>query len=229
MPCNTCNLNKPIVNVKYSLCSSCNSVRLTGHTPEQRQAQSALKYQRKALDRFRSKVTEETKTLVRKIAVKSDRTRFHKNVVELKRTPVRQQTRKESGIKSQLSIVKRNIELEAVQNNEYYCKGCGCSHIGLDKSHILSVGQFKHLELVKENIQLLCRDCHKIWESSPIEQQLKLHCFIDNIIFIYFYDKTTYNKFITRIKEYKTFLLDEERKQVNAILEEIKEGIELAG
>lgn len=216
MHCNGCNKAKPIANKKYNLCSDCNSIRLTGSSLQERQQQSALKYQQKALQRFRSRVTEETDTVITR-------------TLEKKRKPVRQQTKKESGIKSQLSLVKKEIELEAVQNNEYYCQGCGSSHVGLDKSHILSVGQFKHLELVKANIQLLCRSCHMVHESGTIEQQINLHCFISNIIFIYFYDTTQYNKFITRLEEHKTFLFDHEKQVIDSILEKIKEGVELAG
>lgn len=217
MPCNNCNKEKPIANKKYNLCSDCNSIRLTGSSLQERQQQSALKYQQKALQRFRSKVTEETNSYVPNIAINWDK----------KRTPIRKQTSKDAKVKSALSELKKAIELEAVQNNEYYCAGCGKSHVGLDKSHLLSVGQFKYMELVKANIQLMCRTCHQIWEMGTIDQQLDLHCFVDNLIFIYQHDLTSYNKFITRIGEYKSFRFDDEKELIDLTLEAIQEGIEL--
>ena len=180
MPCNQCTKDLPIVNVKYGLCHSCNSVRLTGKTPAQRQAESVTKYRQKAAN------TATTKT-----------SGTH--------TPIKQQTAKESAVKKQLSELKKEIRLEAIQNNEYYC--CGCGQTGLlDCSHILPVGMFKHLELVKKNIQLLCRDCHRVWESSEIDQKMRLYCFVENMLFIKEHDLTTYNKNITKIESYLPFI-----------------------
>lgn len=209
MPCSNCDKNLPIVNKKYELCNNCNSIRLTGKSLVERQVESSSKYREKYVTNFRNKVTRETT-----------------NLVTNNRKPIRRQTAKESVVKSQLSNLKKDIELEAVQNNEYYCKGCGVSHVGLDKSHILSVGQFKALELIKNNIQLLCRSCHSIWESGTIEQQMKLNCFIDNLHFIYTQDQVSYRKFITRIEEYKAWLIDGKDqgkiKAINEILNQLQ-------
>lgn len=184
MNCSGCDKPKPIVNVKYNMCGDCNSLRLHGKYLGERKAEQVKKYQ----DKVRQNVGQ---NLGQKRA----------HYVQVKR-----QTTKEAGIKSQLSIIKNEIRLEAVQNNEYYCQGCG--HTGqLDCSHILAVGQFKHLELVKANIQLLCRDCHLCWESGSIEQQMTLRCFINNLVYIYFHDELHFNKFLTRIEEYNKWLI----------------------
>jgi len=106
-------------------------------------------------------------------------------------------------VKSALSELKTQIELEAVQNDEYFCNGCGVSYPGLDKSHILSVGQRKDLELFKENIQLMCRTCHMKWESWNIQQMITLHCFERNLEFIKEWDIETYNKLTTKLAEHK--------------------------
>jgi hypothetical protein len=212
LSCNNCSKELPIVNKNYGLCGDCNSIRLTGKTLAERQAESASKYREKYVTNFRKKVSAETDY---QISPKY-------SSVRKSGKPIKQQTKKESGIKSQLSQVKRGIELEAVQNNEYYCKGCGRSHVGLDKSHILSVGQYKQYELIKANIQLLCRDCHIIWESGTIEQQMKLHCFVDNLQFICTLEPLVHQKFITRIEEYKVWLIaekDQEKiRDINEIL-----------
>jgi 5-methylcytosine-specific restriction endonuclease McrA len=210
LPCNNCTKDKPIVNVKYGLCAGCNSIRLHGKSLGERQTESVKKYQQK----FRDKVKNETTKII--------------SWKPKQRTPVRQQTKKEAGIKSKLSALKKEIRLEAIQNNEYFCKGCGCTE-HLDCSHILSVGQFKHLELIRENIQLMCRKCHLIWESGTIEQQMNLLCFIDNVVFIYFYDKSSFNKFLTRMGEYSTWLIEGKDaakiNQINYIITKLYDGV----
>lgn len=116
----------------------------------------------------------------------------------LKKTPVKKQTSKEKTVKNKLSALKKEIELEAIQNNEYYCTGCGKTQAGLDKSHILPVGTHKHLEVVKENIQLMCRSCHIIWESAPLKLKLDLLCFKNNINLI---KKLDYSKYLFIVNE----------------------------
>lgn len=74
---------------------------------------------------------------------------------------IKQTTKKESVVKNKLSIIKNEIRLEAIQSDTYFCKGCGLG-TSCDCSHILPVGSFKELETDKENIDLLCRDCHNI-------------------------------------------------------------------
>lgn len=116
---------------------------------------------------------------------------------------VKPQTTEEAIIKAALSKLKKEIELEAVQNNEYYCAGCGKSYVGLDKSHILAVGYIKDLELCKENIQLMCRLCHAIWESMDIALMVKLNCFDSNLAFIKEHDTLMYNKLQRKSDEYR--------------------------
>lgn len=199
MACSHCNKDLPIVNVKYNLCDNCNSIRLTGKSKSERQAESVRKYQStrqaKNFQRgndpdYNGRKFSSSKSISSKI--------FYK---------IPQQAKKETKVKSALSTLKKDIEMEAVQNNEYYCKGCGTSHVGLDKSHILSVGQYKSLELEKENIQLLCRTCHITWESGGIASQMALHCFVGNMIFMFCHDRDKFNRFLTRIEDYMTFLI----------------------
>lgn len=211
MPCNNCKRNLPIVNKKYGLCPDCNSVRLTGSTLQERHVESVLKFRHK---------TEEKAKQATPVEYGSSKLR----------TPIKKQTSKEAAVKLKLSTVKQDIRLEAIQNNEYFCKGCGCTE-ALDCSHILSVGQYKALELVKENIQLMCRQrCHRTWESAPIEEQMALNCFADNLIFIYGQDMVAFNKFITRIEEYARWLVPEKDQVkldfINNIIDKISSNID---
>jgi 5-methylcytosine-specific restriction endonuclease McrA len=178
--CGNCKKERKIINVKYTLCIECNSIRLHGKSQSERQAKSVVRYRSKKLIKNRDIVKQDTPTL----------------------SSIRKQSFRESIIKNKISQLKRSIELEAIQNNEYYCAGCGISYVGLDKSHILSVGQYKHLELIKENIQLMCRECHVIWESGTIDEKIKLNCFVNNMTFIKSYDKIMFNKLMNKIEYY---------------------------
>jgi hypothetical protein len=218
LPCSDCRKNLPIVNVRYQLCNNCNSIRLTGKTKQERQFEQQQRYKTNYLERNRGRIKEH-RDIEDPVVFKPKQ----------KSTRIKAQTTEEALIKKQLSELKKEIELEAVQDNEYYCRGCGNSHPGLDKSHILSVGRFKALELVKANMQLMCRKCHEIWESGTIEQQMRLHCFIENNVFIYHYDHTTFNKFLTRIEEYRAWLIPgtdtKEISTVDHIINEIYSNV----
>jgi hypothetical protein len=228
LACDNCGKDLPIINKKYNLCTNCNSIRLTGKSLQERQVESSSKYRQKYVTNFCKKVTRETDELDLSIPLPKKSFKVKVNIKSVRKfTPIRQQTKKEAVVKSHLSIMKRDIELEAVQNNEYYCKGCGKSHVGLDKSHILSVGQFKQYELIKANIQLMCRGCHRIWESGTIEEQVGLLCFIDNLQFIYTLEPLVFQKFITRIEEYKVWLIEEKDQDKIRVINEILQAVEV--
>ena len=112
-------------------------------------------------------------------------------------TPIKRTTSSEATVKKKLSKIKKEIRLEAIQDGTYYCQGCGgknpdCSVI--DVSHIMSVGQYKLLELVKENMQLLGRPCHNTWESGTLEEKMQLLCYESNMEFIRQHDILLYNR-----------------------------------
>lgn len=107
MPCSKCNKDYPIVNKKYNLCGFCNHERLHGKTVQETAQEQGAKY---LLNYAKKQNGKEPK--------------------------IKQQTSKEASVKSKLGQLKKEIELEAVQNNEYYCWGCGTSYVGLDKSPI---------------------------------------------------------------------------------------------
>lgn len=180
-----------------------------GKSQSERQAESALKYRTKSLERFRARVTVETDDFLQPVIKLTVKAKKQLSTT----TRIKAQTTEEAVIKKQLSTLKKEIELEAIQENRYFCCGCGTSYPGLDKSHILSVGQFKKYELLKPNIQLMCRNCHVLWESGEIQEKIRLHCFVENMLFIVKYEPVVYNKLITKIEEYQVFLVDQNEKQ----------------
>jgi hypothetical protein len=112
-----------------------------------------------------------------------------------------QQSSKDRAVKQKLRALKDDISLSAQQNDEYYCVGCLGTCKNLDRSHLLSVGQYKEYELVRENIQLLCRTCHMIWESNNYAKMSKLHCFKSNLEIIKSLDLQAYHKLVSKFPE----------------------------
>lgn len=173
MCCSKCGKELPIVNKKFELCFNCNFSRThNGKTFYEHQLEKQKEFNEKqkakSISRLSAKPFQPGK-------------------------PIKQQTAKESKVKSALGQIKQDIRLEAIQNNEYFCKGCGCTGV-LDCSHILSVSLHKDLELIKENMQLLCRPCHRIWESGHISERMELLCFEDNLSIMRRYDEDTWRK-----------------------------------
>lgn len=176
MNCSNCNNNKPIVNKRHNLCDDCNFMRL--HNGQSKGEVYS--------DRAKAKVIEWDD----KLPTDWDK-QFKK-----KPKPIKQKSTKQTVRQQELSTLKKTIEVEALQNNEYYCWGCGQAKGGLDKSHILSVGQRKDLELLKENINLFCRACHMDWESGDFLRMISLLTFEKDLQLIKQYSTATYNKLL---------------------------------
>lgn len=177
--CTNCNTNKPIVNKRHNLCDDCNFMRL--HDGKSKAEVYSERQKNKQQDWTAS--LPKARLPIAKI-----------------NKPIKQQTRKQSIRSQQLAELKKSIEIKALQNDQYYCWGCGQAKGGLDKSHILSVGQRKDLELVKENINLFCRSCHILWESGDLIKMLPLLTFEKDFEFIKQNDSTTYNKLLDAIQ-----------------------------
>lgn len=196
MACSDCKKNRPIVNKKYNLCGEC--VFEKNHDGKSRAT----------------------------VYAEREAAKEPKPAYQFKKSskPIRQQTQKEFGIKSVLHELKTEIDMDNVLDGTYYCRGCGKSHPGLDKSHILSVKQRKDLELLKANMQLMCRDCHMSWESWNIIRMAKLLCFEENMQFIYLYDSETFQKIMTKIDEYLVWEVAE--NELVRTLKKIKKSFE---
>lgn len=176
-----CNSNM-IVNRTYWLCVKHNHERIHGESIEDTARKQQLKYQEKY------KQKQEVKGKI-----------GFGGMLKIK-----QSTTKESKQKADLSKVKLKIRLEAIQNDTYYCKGCGKGG-DLDCSHILSVRERKDLECDEENMNLFCRDCHNKWESNDIEQMLELLSFEKDLLYIMKHDTKKYNKILNKIEEYAKY------------------------
>lgn len=170
MSCSGCREEKFIVNKKYNLCDDCNYKRLHGGKSKQ------------------EVYGERNKDKPRKVYSLKKSTK-----------PIKQVTTKQRDENSRLSQVKREIELEAIQNNEYFCWGCGVSHPGLDKSHIISV-KYKKTATDKENINLFCRKCHEKWESRDVLLIIKLNSLKSDLKYLSVHSYSDFASLMTSIE-----------------------------
>lgn len=173
MSCSGCGLDKPIQNKKHNLCPDCVFRKNHGGKSKQEVYSERASQQPKKIYTFK---------------------RSSK--------PIKQQKESEAEIKRQLSALKRDIEIEALQNDMYYCWGCGDTSNVLDKSHILSVKHRKDLELDRANINLYCRRCHIAWESWSIAQMVQLLTFEKDIEYIQVKDPIIYKKILILLEDY---------------------------
>lgn len=176
-----CSCGSPyVVNMKYSLCNKCNHKRLHGETLIETNIRKNQVYNTNSLKKQQQTIRKPAKIYY-----------------------IPQTTNKKAKINKKLSKVKSEIELEALQDGTYYCKGCG-SGIDCDKSHILSIKQHPELELDKENIDLLCRDCHMMWESGDIEKMVRLLCFERYLEYIKKHDNFKYNQILEKLQKWQS-------------------------
>ena len=125
-----------------------------------------------------------------------------------KETPVTPKKRivqvseKQKEINEQLKKVKDKITEHAFNTNSHYCVGCGVTSITLDRSHILSVKHRSDLQMDKNNIQLLCRSCHNVWEHGKIDAQINLNCFLESVEYIYKNDSERFQKLFHKLLDY---------------------------
>lgn len=177
--CKKCNNpNSFIVNKKHYLCDNCNCIRLHGKTRFELEKDKNTKRSEKINQTTKKKITKTTT----------------------------QKRIREKEVKEKLKILKSKIHLENQQWMTYHCVGCLANGYTthLDCSHILSIGQRKDLELLKDNIQLLCRLCHTKWESSSIPKMTDLLCFESNLSFIKKHDNYRYNRLLILLESHKS-------------------------
>lgn len=169
-----------IVNKKYSLCNDCNHLRLHGETVIETSIKRQEVYKHNSEKKLQQTVKKPVKIYY-----------------------IPQSTTKKAQVNQKLSEVKKKIEMEAIQNGTYYCKGCG-KGVACDKSHILSIKQHPELELEEENIDLLCRKCHETWESGDIEKIVTLLCFQRYLDYIYRHDTKKYTELNYKLQKWQS-------------------------
>lgn len=88
---------------------------------------------------------------------------------------------------------------EIIRSRDYVCRGCGNANIPLDFSHTVARSQYPSLVCDPNNIELMCRSCHTIWEHGNIEQQSQLNNFRDMIKYMRFNAYPLYVKLMLKL------------------------------
>lgn len=73
----------------------------------------------------------------------------------------------------------QNVCKEIIKTREYECRGCGATNVPLDFSHTVARSQYPQLITEPDNIELMCRNCHYVWENGNIEEKAQLRNFRD--------------------------------------------------
>ena len=121
----------------------------------------------------------------------------------------------------------RSAKKKLISDNHHHnCQGCGSSSDILDCSHTLSVNDCQNRGMSEQsynvaNLSLDCRDCHRIWESKPIQAKftlanfdqrmnyLKNHCaekFVSMLIAVGSVNKEKYYQLLHPHKDIEDYL-----------------------
>jgi len=117
------------------------------------------------------------------------------------KTKPNQVSDKQKKINTAMTKVKAKVVEDALSNEKLECRGCLKTE-NLTRSHILSVAQRPDLQLIPDNIELLCMSCHAKWESWNIEQMTSLISFTANLRHIFDYDSETYHRILYKVEDW---------------------------
>lgn len=84
-------------------------------------------------------------------------------------------------------------ESQRLKDGSLQCEGCGIKAAHHDVSHLIPVSIRPDLKEHVENMQILCRDCHNIWEHKKSGVEL-LFCYRNNLNLISKMDKLYFNR-----------------------------------
>lgn len=135
--------------------------------------------------------------LKRKTPLKRNTQPLKRSAIKTTKKPIRRVSSEQAVINRELSALKKEIEIEALQDGTYYCQGCGgarCNNTGLDKCHILPIGRYPELQLIKEILTLMGRKCHEIWDSGTLEEKKELLNYDHMMSIVLKYDELWYNR-----------------------------------
>jgi 5-methylcytosine-specific restriction endonuclease McrA len=180
--CKGCGENHYLVNLTKQLCDNCNYFRLHGQTRQEREGKKHQEWLERGMAKQASK----------------------QSLKQPKVYTIKTATKKEANNLVKLVELKKKITLKAIQEDMYFCWGCGKGEEGLDKSHILSVKQRKDLELDEDNINLFCRKCHVIWESGDVEKMVGLDTIEKDLAYIGEKDSGKLSVLMGKVEDYVT-------------------------
>ena len=102
-----------------------------------------------------------------------------KKKTPIKKTKIKQKSSKQAAKDARYSKVKMRLIKEAIDDESYYCRGCGNTH-SLSLSHLIRRSRRSDLVDVEENMTFHClvrddgsKGCHDRWESITGMTDLK--------------------------------------------------------
>jgi len=131
-------------------------------------------------------------------------------------------SRSEKGKRKEAEIqaAKSKLKSEARDGAFTECGGCGKYFKRVDGSHKVPVSQSGKLAAVPENIRLLCRNCHTVWENGTVPELIKLRCFLEDMEYLAMYDWKRFFRLYCRVVAYSIITYS---KPVEAVLESLTE------
>lgn len=178
--CQTC--HEPIViapSKRVQVCKNCQSIYRTGFSLKEIARQKAKESMERS--RLKSKAKQ-----------------------DLKPKPTYTiPTRSAKGAKQerQISATKTKLKREALEAGHIECQGCGGYFKGIDGSHIVPVSQSSALASDPNNITLLCRGCHNLWEYGYAHEMIELKCFVKDMRYMFDKDNARFWNIHTRLVE----------------------------
>ena len=120
---------------------------------------------------------------------------------------------------AKIAAVKTSLKSESKTGEFSACGGCGQYFRGLDASHKVPLSQSSLLADAPENIRLLCRRCHEVWEHWPMPALVDLHCFFQDMAYLHENDSDRFWKILFHITDYAN---ENPTKELDRVLRELE-------
>lgn len=103
---------------------------------------------------------------------------------------------------NQVEATKRKLKQGAKDGSHTQCEGCGKFVKQIDGSHIVPLSQSQALASDKENIRLLCRECHVTWEGFELPDVVELACFLEDMAYLMRVDNPRFWNLFQKLLDY---------------------------
>ena len=179
--CPTC--KEPIViapSKRVQVCKNCLSIERTGFSLKE----IAHKKAKESMERSRLKAKAKS-DLKEKTAYK-----------------IPKQSAKGKQQAKEVEATKRKLKQGAKQDGWTECQGCGKFVKQIDGSHKIPLSRSIPLASEEENIRLLCRECHPIWEHLKLPDVVDLDCFLEDMRYLYMADNGRFWRLFQKVLDF---------------------------
>jgi len=119
----------------------------------------------------------------------------------------------------EVEATKRKLKQGAKQDGYTECQGCGKFVKQIEGSHKIPLSRSIALASEKENIKLLCGECHPIWEHLKLPDVVDLTCFLEDMRYLYSVD---YGRFCRLFQKILDFHEKTPTAKVGRVIKEIE-------